>query len=226
MRVPDILQNLRKFSRVTDEPQFRQDTVLLHQGALYTLKVESNKIRHLHHTLHRDREKTSRKPLAKISRGQNYFRRLIAERHAHIDFDRSLKRRLRFGFDDTRRPQDRNASLDPKSRIEGPLCNLLALFASDLQNKTVLRLLVSFSKDLPHRIDHHLTGHRIDCRLSNCDTKTGLGDHSYALAGLEYDSAVSIPGDFGKDSRPMCLVRIVARILDDNGSRRPVFFYG
>src|SRR5262249_55448279 len=151
---PDILQNFREFSRVTDEPHFRQGAIVRRKGALYALEGESNEIRHLHNTLHRDREKTSREPLAKISWSQNYFPRLIAECHAHIDFNRSLEGGFGFGFDDPRRPQNRDAALNPQSRIEGSPCDLLALFASNLQNETGIRLLVPFSQDLMHRIDH------------------------------------------------------------------------
>ena len=76
------------------------------------------------------------------------------------------------------------------------------------------------------RISHHLPGNRINCRFPDGHSKTWLCHHSHALARQEDDMAGSIPRDASKDTRSMRLIRIVARVLNDDGSHRPVLLDG
>jgi hypothetical protein len=95
-----------------------------------------------------------------------------------------------------------------------------------LQSKTSICLGVPLSDDLIDRIDHHLPGYRIDRGLPDRNSKPRLGYDTHTFTGLKNDATTPIPGDSCKDSRPMCLIRIVAGILDHNDFHRTVLLHG
>ena len=177
------------------------------------LQHKTDKIAGLHHCRRRQSIALHGEILADLA--GNHHDRLEAECLGDTDlgFQRIFERFFRHRFDNASRSNDRQAADNAQRRIERTAGQFLA-FRDRYRDDSAGSLRQQRSQ---RRLDH-LSGRRIDCRLTDRNLQPRQRNGADAGPGLKTDFRLPWRQlDFGDDFHPVRDIRVITGILDHAG---------
>ena len=158
-------------------------------------------------------QETHRGPLGEPSGRENEMVEALRAHHVDSLHHARGPRGGREGTDDAGRPEDGDAADDAEPGVRGLLRHLLAARHADHNAYPAF----SSVEHLIERIGDHAPRDVVYGGTADRQPQPRLRDYAHAFSPVQRDPRLLLPGDADREARPVRHVRVVARVLDDDG---------